>query len=189
MRWIRASTGNPKENSTPRVHAACGERVGRAGRIRPGQQPRTAPGHRARRPGVFGQRRQRHVQHGDVVGGGVGAGVAGAQQPGQRLPAGDVGTVQETQQRVEPEGLLPGRRGVLLLAVRDRDRRVEVQPQLLGSGPGRRRPPTPRSRAAARAARTAMQMAASIRSSTRHVVGIEATGPNRSCRSPSTRSR
>ena len=31
---------------------------------------------------------------------------------------------------MEPEGPLPGRRSVLLLAVRDGDRRVEVQPQL-----------------------------------------------------------
>ena len=46
-------------------------------------------------------------------------------------PRGDLRTVQEAQQRMEPEGSLPGRRGVLLLPVRDRDRGVEVQPQLL----------------------------------------------------------
>jgi hypothetical protein len=43
-----------------------------------------------------------------------------------------------------------------------------------------------RSRAAARAARTAGKCAASIRSNSRHVVGIDATGPTISCRSPNT---
>jgi hypothetical protein len=42
------------------------------------------------------------------------------------------------------------------------------------------------SRATARARRTAGRWSPSIRSSTRHVVGIEATGPNRSSRSPRT---
>ena len=47
------------------------------------------------------------------------------------------------------------------------------------SGPGPPRPPRPRSRALARAARTAGRCAASIRSSTsRHIVVVEATAPN-----------
>ena len=45
-------------------------------------------------------------------------------------PPGDLGAVQERQQRMEAEGLLPGRGRVLLLRVRDRDRGVEVDPQL-----------------------------------------------------------
>jgi hypothetical protein len=43
-----------------------------------------------------------------------------------------------------------------------------------------------RSRATARAARTAGRCAALTRSNTRHAVGIDATSPNRSCRSPRT---
>ena len=43
-----------------------------------------------------------------------------------------------------------------------------------------------RSRAVARADRTRPRCAASIRFNSRHVVGIDATGPNRSFRSPST---
>jgi hypothetical protein len=36
-----------------------------------------------------------------VVGGGVAACLAGTQQPGERLPAGDIGPVQVGQQRME----------------------------------------------------------------------------------------
>jgi hypothetical protein len=39
------------------------------------------------------QRRQRLIEHADVVGGGIAAGIPLAQQPGQRFPAGDVGAV------------------------------------------------------------------------------------------------
>lgn len=59
------------------------------------------------RPSVFGQRGQCHRQDLDVVGGGVGPGLAGTQQAGQCLPTGDIGTVEVGQQRMEPEGLLP----------------------------------------------------------------------------------
>lgn len=44
------------------------------------------------------------VEDGDVVGGGVRAGPAFAEQPGE----GFAGVVQETQQRMETERLLPG---------------------------------------------------------------------------------
>lgn len=64
-----------------------------------------------------------------MVRGGVRARVALAEQPGQRLPARDVGTVQEAQQRMEPERALPGCCSVLLLAVRDCDGGIEVQTQ------------------------------------------------------------
>jgi hypothetical protein len=42
-------------------------------------------------------------------GGGVGAGVTGAQQPGQGFPAGDLRAIQKRQQRVVTIGFLPGR--------------------------------------------------------------------------------
>ena len=165
----RQSTGNPKENSTRR-----------------GMQPRTHGWHRrsptgpaaaARRvtgsgPGVLGQRRQRPSST-DVVGGGVAAGVAGPQQTGQRLPAGDVGPVQKHSNGWNPN-VFPGRRSVLS-TVRDGDRGIEVQPQL---------PPRSGAAPAAQAARGPppappgpAQMRASIRSSSRHVVVIDATGP------------
>jgi hypothetical protein len=65
------------------------------------------------------------VEDGDVVGGGVRAGPALAQHTGEGL----AGVVQETQQRVEPEGLLPGAGRGLLLGVADHDGRVDVQDQ------------------------------------------------------------
>jgi hypothetical protein len=40
-----------------------------------------------------------------VVSGGIGTGVARAQQPGQSLPGGDVGAVQKHQQRMETKRL------------------------------------------------------------------------------------
>ena len=46
-----------------------------------------------------GDLRQRLIQHGDVIGGGVRAGVARPQQPSQELP----GVVQERHDRVEAE--------------------------------------------------------------------------------------
>ena len=127
------------------VHTRGRERMRRAGRVRPGQHPR---GVRVARSGssIVGEAGQRHVQHPDVIGGGVGAGVARTQQPRQRLPTGHVGTVQEAEQGMEPEGLLPGRGGVLLLTVRHGDGGVEVQPQLpaqraeVGAGTGGPRP-------------------------------------------------
>src|SRR3954447_10107981 len=78
-------------------------------------------------------------------------GVALPQQPGQQFTAGHVTTIQETiqetQQRVEPERLLPGRRSILLLAVRDRDGGIEVgaQPrlQVRAGARGPRRCPRP----------------------------------------------
>ena len=80
-----------------------------------------------------------------MVGGGVGAGVAGAQQPGQGFPAGDLGAVQERQQRVMTEGLLPGRRRPLFVVGVVDDQGgvdVDVQPATSGGGgsgrPGRR---------------------------------------------------
>ena len=101
--------GESEGEPDPTLGARGRERMGRTGRVRPGQQPRTLP-----LPGLvtgpgtslLGQVGQGQVQHGDVVGGGVRPGVARPQQPGQCLPAGDVGTVQEAQQRMETIGLL-----------------------------------------------------------------------------------
>ena len=53
---------------------------------------------------VCGQLRQRGVEHFDVVGGGVGAGVARAQQPGQRLPGTAGAVIGVAQQRVKAKG-------------------------------------------------------------------------------------
>ena len=63
------------------------------------------------------------VQDGDVVGGGVAAGVTRTQHPGQ----GFTGGVEETQQRVVAEGVFPGRRRRFLLRMRRHDCRVDVQ--------------------------------------------------------------
>lgn len=65
------------------------------------------------------------VEDGDVVGGGVGAGVSRPQQAGQ----GFAGVVQEAQQRVVAETAFVGRRCLLLLGVAGHQGGVEVQDQ------------------------------------------------------------
>ena len=84
-----------------------------------------------------GDLRQRLVQDGDVVGGGVRPGAARAQQPGQRL----AGVVQEAQQRVVAEGLLP-RRGRLTPSRSGRSRswRPDPAPARGSAGPPPSRP-------------------------------------------------
>jgi hypothetical protein len=65
-----------------------------------------------------------------VVGGGVGAGVAGPQQAHDRLARPAAAVVDESHQRVVPEGLLPGGGGVLFLGVRQDEDPVEVHDHL-----------------------------------------------------------
>jgi hypothetical protein len=79
--------------------------------------------------------RQRQVQHRDVVGGGVPSAVAGPQHTGQRLPGG----VEETQQGVIAETLLPGLGRGLLVGVADHDRGVDVQHEPRDREPAHRR--------------------------------------------------
>ncbi len=131
----------------PRCAAGVGEVVGGPGGIAAHQHLRSVGIVVAARVGSpwCGQRRQRLVQDDDVVTGGVGAGAAGAQQPGQGFPTGDFRAVQKRQQRMVPEGLLPGRgRFLLVVGVVDHQRGVDVDVQpatRCGSssgGPGRR---------------------------------------------------
>jgi hypothetical protein len=72
------------------------------------------------------QLRQRVGEHPDVVGGVVGRGPAGAQQPGDRLAGAAGPVVEEGQQRMEPECALPGGGGAFLLGVRQHDRGVQI---------------------------------------------------------------
>ena len=133
------------------------------------------------------------VEDGDVVGGGVRPGPALAQQPGQ----GFAGVVQEAEQRVVAERLLPGRGRRFLLGVADHDRGVDVQDQARDRPAGRRRPaagrrgsrragprrppgPGPGPRAAGQ------QSTRPAAASSRHAVGSDATGPNKSAWSRST---
>lgn len=66
----------------------------------------------------------------DVVGGGVGARVAGPQQPHNRLAGPAAAVVDKPHQRVVSKGLLPGRGGVLLLRVRQDEDAVDVHDHL-----------------------------------------------------------
>ena len=75
-----------------------------------------------------GQLREGELKQRDVVGGGVGAGIAGAQDPGERLAGGGL----EAEQRVEAEAALVGARGVLLLGVRGEQRGVDVEDEAAG---------------------------------------------------------
>jgi hypothetical protein len=107
-------------------------------RVHPGT---AVPAHQHPAAVLGRQLRQRVGEHPDVVGGVVGRGPAGAQQPRDRLagPAGPV--VEEGQQRVEAERALPRRGGALLLRVRSHDRGVQVDDHRPLSG--KRRPQLP----------------------------------------------
>jgi hypothetical protein len=106
--------------------AGLGEGVGGPGRVRPHHNLGRLGIVRAAAP-IRRQRRRRLFQDGDVVGRSVAAGVACPQQSGQRLTAGDLGTILKRQQRVMPEGFLPGRGRVLLVVgVVDRQRGIDI---------------------------------------------------------------
>lgn len=73
----------------------------------------------------IGQLKQGGIQDADVVRGGVAAGIPASQRGRQEL----AGVVAEGQHRVIAEGLLERRRGLLLLAMTDHDRSIEVDHQ------------------------------------------------------------
>ena len=79
-----------------------------------------------------GQLLERQLQNREVIGGGVGAGVAGTKQPGERL----AGLVEVAEQGVKAKGALVGAGGALLLGVRGEDRRVDVEGDRRGPGAG-----------------------------------------------------
>jgi hypothetical protein len=109
--------------------------------VQPAGEPVGGPGgvgahHDGLVTGSRGQLRQGEVDHVDVVGDGVGAGVAGPQDAGQRL-AGAVAAVQAAHQRVEPEAALVGPGRALLVGVRGHQGGVHVhqqQPIHVGAG-------------------------------------------------------
>jgi hypothetical protein len=82
---------------------------------------------------MSGQRRQGLIEHRDVVRRGVRPGVTRTQQASQSLTTGNLRTIQERQQRVETVGPFPRLgRVLLLLRMRNRDRRVEIDLQQPG---------------------------------------------------------
>jgi hypothetical protein len=78
------------------------------------------------------------VEYDDVIGGGVRAGLARSQQLGDRFPTTVVTVIDEPEQRVEPESLLPRAGRVLLVGVRGDQGGVEIDHYLsaLDRGPG-----------------------------------------------------
>ncbi len=79
---------------------------------------------------------QGRIQDGDVVGGGIGAGVARPQHSGQ----GFAGVVQKAQQRVVAEAAFIGGRRLFLLGVAGDEGGVDVQDearQVVSAGAGR----------------------------------------------------
>ena len=78
--------------------------------------------------GALGQLGEGELEQRHVVGGRVGAGVAGAQDPGQGLAARGLAA----EQRVEAEAALVGARGALLVGVRREQRGVDVENHAAG---------------------------------------------------------
>jgi hypothetical protein len=78
---------------------------------------------------IFGQLGKSVVQHGDVVGGVVRAGLARPEHRGQALPGATQAVVGEGQQRGEPEAPLEGGLRTFLVRVRVDQRRVQVDDQ------------------------------------------------------------
>ena len=111
------------DSHRPRLGEPVEEGVGAAGGVGADQRLPSPPQ-------VFGQLGQGELGGGDVVGGGVGAGVAGPQQRGHRLSGTGLAVVDERDERVMAEGLLPGRGGVLLLGVREDEHAVDVHDHL-----------------------------------------------------------
>ena len=148
---------------------------------------------------VTGQLRQRGLDHGDVVGGGVRTGVAlrSRNDSGSPVPVGAV--VDERPQRMEPEPAFERRRRLLLVRVRGNQRGVDVDDQrpvgvdaVIGGVLAGQRPH--RARAAARAASIAANARAASAASAsivRDTVGSDATSPNTagSARSSATSAR
>lgn len=84
---------------------------------------------------VAGQLAQRIADEGDVVGGGVGAGVPRAQQEGEGFPAALSAVVDEGAQRVESVSALERRSRPLLVGVRSHQRGIHIDDQRrLGAG-------------------------------------------------------
>ncbi len=136
--------GKPEGESDPTIAARLGEAMGGPGRVAAHHHRRSAVRAGLRAP-IGGQRGQRLLEDADVVCGGVGAGIALAQQSGQGFPAADLWAVQKRQQRMVAEGLLPRRGGVLLVVGMVDDQRgidVDVERSATGGGgsggPGRR---------------------------------------------------
>jgi RNA polymerase sigma-70 factor (sigma-E family) len=81
-------------------------------------------------PALLRQLGEGQLGGGDVVGSGVRACVSRSEEGGDRLTGSARAVVDESRQRVMPVGLLPGRRCVLLVRMRDHEDAVEVDRDL-----------------------------------------------------------
>ena len=123
--------GDRKAEAEPAadLDTGTGEAVRRTGSVRPddiawrGAALRPWPGGR-------GQALDREVEDALVVDRGVRACRARSQDARERLARGDVVSIEEAEQRVEPEGVLEGASRGLLVGVGDHDRRVEIKEAL-----------------------------------------------------------
>jgi hypothetical protein len=111
------------------------------------------------------------LQNLEVIGGGIGTGVAGTQDPSQGL----TGLREVTEQRKEAEAALVGAGGALLLGVGAEEGGVDIEINSFGRAPASQA----RFRALERAARSASSISVSIDLITRWAVLSEATAPNR----------
>ena len=124
-KWPRFA---PRENSAP---VAARWRANSF--VAPAASVRTSTGARpwvSRARSARGDLRQRGVEHGEVIGCGVRAGPPRAQQLGHRLPAAAGAVIDEPEQRMEPEALLPGPTRLLLLRMRVQQGGVQIDHHL-----------------------------------------------------------
>ena len=167
--------------------------------VAPAPSARTSTFRPGRRPGpVAGQLRSACADDGDVVGGGVRAGVARPQQHRQRLPGPVGAVVDERAQRVEPEPALERRRRACSFSecavtrVASMSMTSGRSASMPWSGACSPASPHTRARAAARAvsiAASAAVASAASASIVRDTVGSEATGRTRRARRAAPRRR
>ena len=135
---VEVAQAAPRRRTPPRAGRRWrGELLGGAGGVGAHQHRHPARGRRGRAAaaGIWASAASSTTH---VVGGGVRAGLARAQQLGHRLPAAAGAVIDEPEQRVEPESLLPGPGRVLLVRVRGDQGGVQVDhhPPVLDRRPG-----------------------------------------------------
>ena len=127
--------GEPEAEGNTLVPAERGEAVRGPRRVGPHQEAGTI-GVASFGPGHFWKCSEGHGEHTDVVGGGVRPRPAFAHDAGEPLARRDLGAIQEAQEWMKAERVLPRSRGQFLVGMGDDDGGVDVQAQLAANRSG-----------------------------------------------------